>query len=397
MNLRIGTDLPKTTDLVIIGGGILGAASAFFAQRAGLSCVVLEKRPLLCTLTTPASTGAFRAQFDNPEEIDLVKESIDFFTHFKDITELDDCDFDLKQQGYLWLTTNEDRAARQRQLVENQRRWGLDDVELISGEEARKRYPYLSHEVISARFRAADGWLEPRKLTMAWVRASRARYCVQTEVTGFEMHGSTITAVKTKRGDVSCQHALVAAGPFSGEVAALAGLSLPLVTRIRQKLVMPDVPEIPGNVPMTIDEDTGAHWRPAMRGAYVLLTQHNQADTPPMEDVPISASFFFDLLNPNSTTATARIAPFWKRVWERNTDLWYLMAGQYTYTPDHKPLLGRSAVSNLWLNCGYSGHGIMGSAAGSRIVIDELTGKLKPSDNPFSPGRGMQQKEFDVL
>src|SRR5688500_20400381 len=69
----VTTELPSTADLVVIGGGIVGAATAFFAARAGLRTVLLERRPALCTLTTPAATGAFRAQFDNPEEIALVK------------------------------------------------------------------------------------------------------------------------------------------------------------------------------------------------------------------------------------------------------------------------------------------------------------------------------------
>src|SRR6266699_3770515 len=96
-------DPPPTADLVIIGGGVIGAATAFFAARAGLRTVVLEKRPALCSLTTPAATGAFRAQFDNPEEIALVQEGITLFTQFEEVTGLVGYDLLLRQQGYLWL------------------------------------------------------------------------------------------------------------------------------------------------------------------------------------------------------------------------------------------------------------------------------------------------------
>src|SRR3712207_2340961 len=87
-SVKMADDLPRAADLVVIGGGIVGAATAFFAARAGLRTVVLERRAALCTLTTPAATGAFRAQFDNPEEIALVQESINLFEHFADIAGL---------------------------------------------------------------------------------------------------------------------------------------------------------------------------------------------------------------------------------------------------------------------------------------------------------------------
>src|SRR5438132_14347955 len=93
-------DLPRTADLVVIGGGIVGAATAFFASRAGLRVVLLEKRPALCTLTTPVSTGAFRLQFDNPEEIALVREGIELFENFAEIAELPGYDLCLRKQGY---------------------------------------------------------------------------------------------------------------------------------------------------------------------------------------------------------------------------------------------------------------------------------------------------------
>src|SRR5438132_677267 len=137
--VQITHDLPASADLMIIGGGIVGAATAFFAARVGLHAVVLEKRPALCSLTTPASTGAFRAQFDNPEEIALVREGITLFEHFADVAGLPGYDLALRQQGYLWLATTAETARRQQALVERQHAWGLADVELLSGDDARYR------------------------------------------------------------------------------------------------------------------------------------------------------------------------------------------------------------------------------------------------------------------
>src|SRR5207237_9454702 len=98
--LNIVGEMPRTADVVVIGGGIVGAATAFFASRAGLDVVLLEKRPALCTLTTPASTGAFRLQFDNPEEIAVVREGIQLFDNFGEVGGLPGYDLFIRKQGY---------------------------------------------------------------------------------------------------------------------------------------------------------------------------------------------------------------------------------------------------------------------------------------------------------
>ena len=394
------SDLPATADLVIIGGGIVGAATAFFAGRAGLRVVLLEGRPALCTLTTPAATGAFRAQFDNPEEIALVQESILLFENFAEATGLAGYDLELRKQGYLWLATSPSSIERQKALVANQHSWGLNDVEWLDGDSARLRFPYLSEAVVGARYRAGDGWLDVRRLTMGYAAAGAERgatFVVNTPATGFDLRGGRVREVQTVRGAISTDRVVIAAGPFSGAIAATAGIDLHLSLVRRQKLVMPDVPEVPPGAPMTIDEETGAHWRPAMRGAYLLRTIPGVPPGPPLEDVPISADFAFGLLDPSSDYAVARISPFWRDVWERQTSHWFLQAGQYDYTPDHRPYLGPSVVPGIYLNCGYSGHGIMGSGGGSRVVVDTITGALGSDQNPFHPDRTFDHRHMDIL
>ena len=220
---------------------------------------------------------------------------------------------------------------------------------------------------------------------------------VSTPVTGFEVQGGQVRAVLTARGPISSGAAVIAAGPFSGVVGAMAGISVSLSLVRRQKLIMPDVPEVPPGAPMTIDEDTGSHWRPALRGAYLLRTVPGVPPGPPLEDVPTSADFAFGLLDPSSEYSVARISPFWRDVWSRQTAHWFLQAGQYAYTPDHKPYLGPTQVRGLYLNCGYSGHGIMASGGASRLVVDTITGKVPPAENPFRFDRPVLAREMDIL
>jgi sarcosine oxidase subunit beta len=270
----------------------------------------------------------------------------------------------------------------------------------MDGDTARARFPYISHEVVGARFRAGDGWLDVRRLTLGYAAAAArhgATFVVNTPVTGFDLQDSGLRSVITARGKISAAAAVIACGPFSGEVAALAGVEVPLRLVRRQKLVMPDVPEVPAWAPMTIEEETGAHWRPALRGAYLLWTAPGVPPGPPLEDVPISADFAFGLLDPTSDHSVARISPFWREVWERQTAHWFLQAGQYAYTPDHRPYLGPTPVPGLYVNCGYSGHGIMASGGASRLVVDEITGKLPPEQNPFLLDRRIEHRQMDVL
>jgi glycine/D-amino acid oxidase-like deaminating enzyme len=113
--------------------------------------------------------------------------------------------------------------------------------------------------------------------------------------------------------------------------------------------------------------------------------------------VPTNPDFAFAILNPASPQALARISPFWADVWERGGAPWLLQAGQYCYTPDHRPLLGPSAVPGLHLNTGYSGHGIMAGTGGSRLVIDLLLGRARLEENIFRPDRPMIERPLDIL
>ena len=152
---------------------------------------MLEKRAALCTLTTPVSTGAFRLQFDNPEEIELVRESIALFDDFAELAELPGYDLSIRKQGYLFCATSEAGAAPSAPLRRGAARLGRATTSSCSsGDEARYRFPYLGPDIVQARFRAADGWLDPKALTFGYARASGATVCLSTPAVGFDAAAS---------------------------------------------------------------------------------------------------------------------------------------------------------------------------------------------------------------
>ncbi len=384
--------LPPAADLVIVGGGVVGAATAFHAARAGLKPVLIERRPALCTLTTAVAAGGFRLQQDGADDLALVRESVELFLNFADVTGQSTYDPAVRQQGYLWLTRSAEGAQRQRSVVAAQRSWGLDDVQVLTGAEVHSAFPFVSDEVIQARWRQGDGLMDPRAITYGLAAGSCAlggSIRLGCEVTGISSRGRSV-GVSTSDGEVEAGAVVLAAGPFSAPVAALAGVDLPVTTVRRQKVTMPDVPVVPQDAPMTIDEDTGAHWRPALRGAVLLFTDPSTPPSPPAEDVPLDHRFVFDLLDPSSPVALARITPFWRDVWEHGAGAWFLQAGQYTMTPDRRPLIGPAGPECVWVNAGYSGHGVMASPAGSSLLLDVITGAAAADRNPYRPDRSFE-------
>jgi sarcosine oxidase subunit beta len=386
---------PASAELVVIGGGVIGAATAFHAAQAGLKPLIVEARPALCTLTTPVAAGAFRLQFDELEELSLVRESAELFLNFREVTQQDRYDLRVRQQGYLWLTTDERNAERQRAMVARLHQWGQGDVELLTGDEVRRRFPYVGGNAVQARWRGGDGFLDTTQLTFGLVHGSGADVMVDCAATGFVASAGRLTGIRTTKGVVPTDVAVIAAGPLSGLLARAEGIDLPIVTVRRQKLILPEVPEVPPHAPMTIDEDTGVHWRPALAGAWLLFTDPATPESPPADNVPVDPAFAFQLLDPTSPFSVARVVPFWREVWDRGAVPWLLQAGQYTMTPDHRPLIGPLSIEGLWVNTGYSGHGIMLGPAGSRLLVDLLTGKAE--SNPFSPGRAFERREPPTL
>ena len=410
--IRFAERPPETADVVIVGGGVIGCATAFFAARAGLRVVVVERRSALATLTTPASTGAFRLQFDNAEEVGVVREGVALFDSFAERTGLAGWDLGLRHGGYLFCSLTDSTVERSRRLVARQRECGLDDVELLGGDEARARWPWLSPDVRGARFRALDGWLDVKRLATGYAaaasnaeripdapRGAGATFVTGAEVTGIVVEEGRIRRVETSVGPVSADAVIVATGPFLARVAAMAGVEVPLAPTTRQKLIIPDLPAVPADAPMTIDEETAAHWRPAFRGCLALFTDAAAEPAEPADPVPVRHDWAFGLLDPASDHALARVAPFWLEAWADGAApfQWFLQAGQYEYTPDRRPYLGAVGPDGLYLNGGYSGHGVMAGAGGSRLVVDLLTGAADRASNSFAPDRTFAPREHDIL
>jgi sarcosine oxidase subunit beta len=368
---------------VVIGGGIVGVATAFWLSHAGIDTVLVEMRQGLSTLTTPNSVECFRAQFTEPAMAALAKRSIQIFENFADVIDLPGYDISMHHAGYLFVTDEVEMTDQLRNAVEQHRALGIDDSEFFAGKELHGRFPYLSETAVAATFRQKDGWLSSHEATQGFAKGSDAKFYICTKATSILSDASGVAGVETDKGTIHTRMVIDAAGPYAGVVAQMAGLDLPLEPVRRQKAFIASKSHIPADAPMTIDILRDAYWRPEVGGAYIGWVDPDEPVSEPSENLPTDryfAAFTIEKLT--------HLSPFWENV---SADLKapdvHVSAGQYVYTPDDQPLIGPTPeLPGFYLNCGYWAGVMLSAAAGERVTA-LATGAMAPEDNPLRPSR----------
>jgi sarcosine oxidase subunit beta len=370
---------PGTADAVVIGGGIVGVATAFWLARAGLDTVVVEMRDGLSTLTTPQSIECFRAQFTEPAMAELAVPSIEMYEDFSEVIGIPDFDISLVHAGYLFVTDDPDIIDQVRSAVETHHKLGVTDSEFLTGDEVRTRFPWVSDSAVVATFRQRDGRLSSHEATQGFAKGSNARFLVRTKVTDILTDAQGVSAVETTRGTIATRTVVDAAGPFAGTVV---GLDLPLEPVRRQKVFIAS-DQVPHDGPLAIDLVRDVYWRPEVGGAYIAWVDPEEPVGEPVEELPTDPYFAATVLD-----KLTHLFPFWEEIAMglKRSDV-ITSAGQYVYTPDDQPLIGPlPEVPGFYLNCGYWA-GVMLSPQAGKRVADLVTGAIDPQDNPLRPTR----------
>jgi glycine/D-amino acid oxidase-like deaminating enzyme len=380
--IYIPDQVPQQADAVVIGGGVIGTATAYRLSKSGLKTIVLESRDGLSTFTTAASAECFRAQFTEPALAAIAKESIEVFEHFSEFIGIRDYSIGLRQQGYLFLTDQEQMIPDLKATIDEHHRLGITDSEFLSAAEIRKRFPFVSDKVVAATFRQKDGWLSAHELTQGFAKGCGAEFLLGTTATGIQTDAQGVKAVETDRGSIETRAVINAAGPFAGLVAKMVDLDLPLELIRRQKAYIRTA-KVPAHAPFTIDLTNSSYWRPEAGGGLVGWVDPAEPPTPPLKNPRGDYEF-----PPICLELCSRLSPFWAEVAEKlgKSDV-NVSAGQYVYTPDSQPIIGPvDGVPGFYLNCGYW-IGVMVSPATGRICAELVTGKMDNTDNPFRLGR----------
>jgi sarcosine oxidase subunit beta len=371
------------SDAVVIGGGIVGTATAFWLSKAGLDVVLVEMRDGLSTLTTPASAECFRAQFTEPAMAALAIPSIEMFEHFDEIIGIPDYNISIIQQGYLFLTDNPETVDDLKENVAQQHELGVTDSQFLEREEILKRFPFVSSSVLAATFRQRDGWLSCHETTQGFAKGCDARFFLNTKASGIKTDEKGVCGVQTDKGILQTRNVINAAGPFAGEVGRMAGVDLPLEPVRRQKVYVKTSVAVPSDAPFTVDVNNNCYWRPEAGGVIIGWVDMDEPVSQPTERVPTDWEFPALTLD-----KVKRLTPFFEEIEKtvRQPDM-DTSAGYYMYTPDDQPLIGPvPEVPGFYVNCGYWA-GVMLSPQAGKWVSDLVTGAMDPKDNPLRPTR----------
>jgi heterotetrameric sarcosine oxidase beta subunit len=393
--IRVSCRQVKTTaEVVIIGGGCMGASTAYHLTRNGLRDVVLlEREPMLGMGSTGRNAGGVRHQFSSEANVKLSIESIRVLERF---TEEVGYEIDFHQDGYLFVLSNEKDVIDFRRNVEMQRALGVE-VALLTPDEAQTHAPGLEVEgVIGATFCARDGIADPNGVTMGFAKSAQAAGAViyrETEVTGIRTEAGRVSAVETTRGTISTHMVVNAAGPYARDIGTMVGLDVPILPYRRHIFITEPIPPsspVPGSRIMVIDFETTFYFH--REGAGILFGMSD-----PHEPSSYNSTVSWEFLEKVTRTAIKRLPAL------ADAGIAHAWAGLYEMTPDAMPIIGPAhAIDGMFIIAGFSGHGFQHSPAAGRVLAEMIVnGEARDFDPaPFSFdrfSRGSHEREENVV
>lgn len=377
-------------DVVIVGGGAMGSSTAYHLKsdlNFSGTVAVVERDPTYTRASSALSASSIRQQFSTPLNIQLSRYGIGFLRRS---SELLGVDLGLKEPGYLFLASPAGEAVlRANHAIQR----GEDcAVELLEPGPLRARFPWISTEGITLASHgiANEGWFDGPALMQGFRRKARelgAEYIADEVV---ELVPNAVVLRSGRR--IEAGTVVLAAGPWSGQAAATAGIALPVEPRRRSVFVL-DVREPPGLTPLTIDP-SGVWFRPEGR-FYLAGTTPAAGNDPAEPPLEVQHQEWDDMVWPAlagrvPAFEAAKVVNAWAGYYEYNTFDQNGIVGRH---PDHESLI---------LATGFSGHGIQQSPAVGRAIAELIVhGSYRTIDlSPFGYERisaGRPIRELNVV
>ncbi|MEA2328499.1 MAG: hypothetical protein QOE68_3458 [Thermoanaerobaculia bacterium] len=351
------------------------------AARGVRDVVVLDRGNEPGAGSTPRATGGFRAQFATAADIALSLLSREKLIRFSDEIGVDS---GYRPYGYLFIARSSQAMAQLRIANELQHACGLPEARIIDADEVRRINPAVVDDaIVGGTFCPTDGFIRAMKIVGGYFAAAQrlgVRFDFGVTVRGMRIEGDRIAALETSRGDVLADVFINAAGAWAGTL----GVDIPVAPLRRQVAATIETDVLSDTMPMTVWADDGFHFR--VRDRRVLLLW---PDSPPSSfDATFDPSWLPQVLAfTNARVPCLRDVPI---------DPDACWAGLYEMSPDHHAILGRAAMTNLYVANGCSGHGVMHAPAIGQVLSELiLDGRssidihaLRPSR--FAEGEGIE-------
>jgi sarcosine oxidase subunit beta len=379
----------QTAEVVIIGGGVIGASIAYhLAMRGCKQIIVLERAAGMGEGSTGKATGGFRCQFSTEINVRLSLLSREKLLRFKEETEVD-AGYD--PRGYLFMARNETHLNTLRQAMNVQRSAGVREVKEVNLQEIHTLNPAVNLQgIIGGTFCPLDGFTRPMNLLRGYTEAAqrlgvRFEYGVGEAEISVEPGRECVSGVRTAILEIGTRHVVNAAGAWASRAAERVGVALPVQPVRRQVAVTLPFDLLPPEMPMTIDMEDGFHLR--VRDGRVLMLL--PLDTPKPD--PFDTSFEPTWLDELLPRAYHRIPCLRESI----IDLPLCHCGLYEMSPDKHVIVGEAPeLAGFYLVNGSSGHGVMHSPALGQIIAELiLDGKASSLDIfPLRPSRFSEGK-----
>jgi len=361
---------------VIVGGGVVGCAAAFFLAERGEHDVVLLERDRLGQGTSKGGVGGIRHQFVDELDVRMSKLAVAFWRSFEDRT---GARFEFHQRGYLFIAETAEGLAQLQEPISLYERVGVN-AEMVDLTEIERLVPGIrTDDLVGGRFGAEDGYGDPLEALAGFAGSAQlAGVKIREHVVALELvrEGDRVTGVRTSDGVISCERVLLATGCWTASLAATAGVAVPIWPYARSVMESGPYPAL-SRIPMTIEWESGFHFRPrgaTQRFAMPNLTTDGRVEkgpgAPPASFVP---GQFTLLVVPPSLESWVRARAAWRHPLFANlriTDSW---SCYYEMTPDDHPGVGAvPGVGGLYVAAGFSGHGFMHAPATAQLVVEEM-------------------------
>lgn len=361
--------LPKTSDIVIIGGGIMGASTAYhLAKRGGVRVTLLEREKQFGQGSTARCAGGVRHQFSTEVNIRLSLESIKMMERFPE--EIGQ-EIGLKQIGYLFVIDDERDMAQFRANVALQNRLGVES-QVLSVDEIRQRVPLLNLDgIVGGTIYERDGLADPSSIVLGYInqtrRLAKASHAApihllnQVTVTGIRLNDGQVQAVVTDQGQIATETIVITAGAWSGQIGELLGCDIPIKPVRRQIAVTTPLPELPPDFPFVLFFGQTLYFHPES-GQSILTGKSNPAE-PPGFETDVSRQW----------TETHLLEAMDRFPLLEKAGLLSEWAGLYEVTPDEQAILGKMpGPEGVIIAAGFSGHGFMHGPIIGKLMAEEI-------------------------